>query len=129
MLETLWGPSAIAAVENIKQSSPRWADVDKIYVQTIEEQKKKFCSEFTSKQSLDDLFGVGRWTAMMRFLILQASGKERIIDDALRAGINAATNAWETIFTIDADFPHCWFSSSCVRSFAYSTPGSTWIRA
>ena len=41
---------------------------------------------------------------MVRFLVTQASGKERAIDNAKRAGHNRFSKFLETIFTISADW-------------------------
>ena len=101
----LWGQNAVEWVESILASQPKWADVDEIHKATEKEQGQGYCSRFYTKEELDKKFGVGQWRCQKRFMIAQASGKKRCIDDALRAGMNEATTAEETITTIQPDFP------------------------
>ena len=103
--QELWGQSAVEWVDSIEVSQPRWPDVEEIYKQTQAEQVEGYCSRFYSRTELDARFGRGQWRCQRRFLISQASGKKRCIDDALRAGMNDATSMEETITTIPPDFP------------------------
>ena len=50
-----------------------------------------------SVAQLDHKFGPGYWRAVPRFLITQASGKQRLIDDAKQGSHNLATDMEETI--------------------------------
>eukprot|EP00435_Cladocopium_sp_Y103_P025373 s2946_g6.t1 len=96
------GPAAERAVENILRSPPpRFAD--EILRITLEEQDKGFCGEFLTKAQVDALHGAGAWRPMERFLIQQADGKTRAIDNCRRTGHNAATTLYETITTVNVD--------------------------
>jgi hypothetical protein len=99
------GPRAAAWVDDLEDSPPRWADVQAIYDQTIKEQKAGYCGPLRSRGQLDDMYGIGGWRPQKRFLITQAGGKRRVIDDACKSGHNAATSTWETIFTVSCEFP------------------------
>ena len=55
-------------------------------------------------QAMNDLFGVGGWRAVERFLIVQPDGKQRVIDNARKSGHNIHTSMQETISTVNVDF-------------------------
>ena len=103
-IQDFLGPAASQWVDELEAMTPRWDDVDYIYQQTIKEQKAGYCGPFLSKSGLDEKYGVGGWRPQKRFLITQAGGKKRVIDDAHRSGHNAATRTWETIFTVNCEF-------------------------
>lgn len=92
----------VAMQEMCLRAPPRHADV--ILAITQEEQRKGYCSPFFTKLELDDRFGVGQWRAFGRFLLTQADGKQRAIDDARKSGHNSATCLHETIHTVHLDF-------------------------
>jgi len=98
------GPSAVQWVDEIEQSQPRWAHVEEIHRQTQAEQEKGWCGAWMTRQQMDKYYGAGMWRPQKRFLIEQASGKLRVIDDALRSGHNKATKCFETIYTLANDF-------------------------
>ena len=52
---------------------------------------------------LDHMFGPGRWRPVPRFLVTQASGKQRLIDDAKQGSHNSATDMEETVYTVGID--------------------------
>ena len=52
---------------------------------------------------------MGQWRPLERFLIKQADGKKRCVDNARRTGHNARTTLIETITTVNID---------CVATFA-----------
>ena len=107
-LETWLGTEAETAIANILHSRPpRFAD--DILKVTLEEQERGFCGPFMTKMEVDHLFGLGRWRPLERFLIKQADGKLRMIDNARRTGHNACTLLHETITTVNVD---------CIASFA-----------
>ena len=86
---------------------PRFSD--EILEVTQEEQARGFCGPFLTKCEVDALFGPGRWRPLERFLIKQADGKLRMIDNARKTGHNACTILHETITTVNVD---------CIASFA-----------
>jgi len=57
-----------------------------------------------SASEMDALFGAGNWISMERFMVRQASGKLRCIDNAKKRGQNKAARMFETIFIIGLDF-------------------------
>ena len=99
------GPAAEQWVSDLEASQPRWTDVDDIYSHTVKEQAAGYCGPFASRQELDLRYGAGGWRPQRRFMITQAGGKRRAIDDASRSGHNAATFNWEAILTINCEFP------------------------
>ena len=103
--EQVWGDAAVAWVDEVEASAPRSQDTEDILAQTLKEQELGYCSQFYTRKQLDAKFGQGQWRCQKRFLITQPSGKQRVIDDALRSSLNVATKAQETIYTLDADFP------------------------
>ena len=102
-----WLQDAPSRIENVmNQGPPRHPDL--IYQLTMEEQKKGFCSSFLTKQEVDDLFGRGKWRPLERFLVIDPSGKPRVIDNARKTEHNRATLMRETIHTTNVDFvPSC----------------------
>ena len=79
------------------------SDAQAIWELTQEECAKGWCSGPFSVAQLDQKFGPGRWRPVPRFRITQASGKQRLIDDAKQGSHNLATDMEETIFTIGID--------------------------
>ena len=79
------------------------SDAQTIWDLTQEECDKGWCSGPFSVAQLDSKFGPGRWRPVPRFLITQASGKQRLIDDAKQGSHNLATDMEETIYTIGID--------------------------
>ena len=53
---------------------------------------------------MDIKYGVGQWRPIHRFVVHQADGKVRVIDDGRRGGQNAASRMVETIRCISVDF-------------------------
>ena len=98
-----WFADGPAAVDRILASRPPLHYED-IYLATREEQDKGFCSEFMSRSQLDSLFGPGQWRPLERFIIKQADGKMRVIDNARKTLHNACTSLQETISTTTVDF-------------------------
>ena len=94
------GPDAIA---RIMASKPPLHFED-IFATTVEEQEKGFCSPFLTKAQVDAVFGPGRWRPLERFLIKQADGKKRMIDNARKTLHNSCTSLHETISTTNIDF-------------------------
>ena len=94
------GPDAIA---RIMASKPPLHFED-IFATTVEEQEKGFCSPFLTKAQVDALFGHGQWRPLERFLIKQADGKKRVIDNARKTLHNSCTSLHETISTTNIDF-------------------------
>ena len=107
-LDTWLGAHAEEAIAAILASRPpRFAeDILKV---TQEEQERGFCGPFLTKSEIDSMFGPGQWRPLERFLIKQADGKLRMIDNARRTGHNACTVLHETITTVNVD---------CIASFA-----------
>ena len=71
---------------------------------TQDEIEKEFCSPLRTAREMDDVFGVGGWRFVERFLIIQPDGKKRAIDNARKSGHNAHTTMHETISTVNVDF-------------------------
>ena len=59
--------------------------VDKI----IAEHKKGFCSSLYTRTAMDRMFGRGRWRPLVRFQIIQADNKKRMIDNGRKTQHNA----------------------------------------
>lgn len=101
--ESWLGEAAEHAISKILHSgAPRYHE--DILEVTQDEQRKAFCSPFYTKLELDDRFGVGQWRPMERFMILQADGKKRVIDNARKSLHNTHTELFETIHTVSVDF-------------------------
>ena len=107
-LEEWLGATAVLAVDALLARPPprHHAEILKI---TREEQDRGFCGPFLTRLEVDDLYGPGEWRPLERFLIQQADGKCRCIDNARRTGHNAHTQLLETITTVNVD---------CIASFA-----------
>lgn len=102
-LDTWLGAAAEEAISKIIHSgAPRFHE--EILEVTQEEQSKSFCSPFYTKLELDDRFGAGNWRPMERFMIVQADGKRRVIDNARKSLHNENTEMFETIHTVSVDF-------------------------
>ena len=76
--------------------------------------KKGFAEGSYWRADLDSRFGWGGWRPLVRFIVTQASGKLRAIDNATKSGQNAHTNMQETIYTISAD----WVAEACAVTLA-----------
>ena len=98
-----WLAEGPMAISRIMASRPPLHFED-IFATTVEEQEKGFCSPFLTKEQVDALLGVGRWRPLERFLIKQADGKKRVIDNAKKTCHNACTSLHETISTTNIDF-------------------------
>ena len=79
-------------------------EADAIYEMTMAEIKKGYSSELMPAIEVNRRFGVGGWRPLHRFLILQADGKRRLIDDGKRGEQNCWASLQETIFTVGIDF-------------------------
>lgn len=84
------GASATADVQRLVRSKPP-LHREAIHQITLDEIAKGFCSPLRSMKEMDDLFGVGGWRAVERFLIIQPDGKQRAIDNARKSGHNHHT--------------------------------------
>ena len=96
---------------------------------TQDEIEKEFCSPLRTAREMDDVFGVGGWRFVERFLIIQPDGKKRAIDNARKSGHNAHTTMHETISTVNVDF--CASVARMLHSeMTFSQNGSTsvWVR-
>ena len=103
-LETqFFGTPAIEALDELLASKPP-KDHKDIFDLTVEEQGKQYCSNFMSATAANKKFGVGKWRPIHRFLVHQADGKRRLIDDGRRGQQNQWAAMPETIFTIGVDF-------------------------
>ena len=94
---------AATAVQRIMESSPP-RDAAEIQQVTEAEQAKGFCSPWLTKRDLDAQYGIGGWRPLERFLIEQADGKRRVIDNARSTGHNRHTAMAETIHTVNIEF-------------------------
>ena len=101
----------LLAVESLLQQSPP-SDHEVILEVTRNEIQKGFYSQLMFRQEVDDLFGHWKWRPLEQFLIRQADGKDRVIDNARKTGHNAHTEMCETMFTVSVDFV-------CARQLAY----------
>ena len=100
------GPAAQQEVDDIvSRGPPRYHR--EIHQVTCEEIEKGFCGPFLTKLQVDDLFGPGCWRPFERFMIIQADGKQRCIDNARKSGHNEHTAMFETISTTSVDFIAC----------------------
>ena len=105
-LDDWTGDDAIRAVDALVRSRPprHFEDIHKV---TVEEQTKGFCGPFETRLELDDKYGPGQWRPLERFMIVQADGKQRVIDNARKSGHNQHTTMNETITTVNVDFVAC----------------------
>lgn len=86
-----WLANASEVVDQLMCSRPpKFAE--EILATTKEEIEKGFCSPLCSRAALDSKFGRGRWRPMERFLIKQADGKLRVIDNCRRTEHNSHTS-------------------------------------
>ncbi len=87
------GPAAIQAVDSLLASRPpRFAD--EIFQVMQEEQERNFCGPFLTRNDMDTIYGPGPWRPLERFIIEQADGKKRVIDNCRKTGHNAQTRLW-----------------------------------
>ena len=97
------GSKAINAVDRIVTSRPPRFHAD-ILATTKDEMAKGFCSELRTRLWFDKHYGAGAWRPLERFIIQQADGKLRVIDNCKRTEHNRHTAMHETIYTITVDF-------------------------
>ena len=95
-------PAREAVEELLKTKAPKDADV--IFAMTQDEIAKGYCKELMTAAQVNKHFGVGRWRPLHRFVIHQADGKMRLIDDGRRGRQNEWAALHETIYTISVDF-------------------------
>ena len=95
-------PAREAVDELLKMKAPRDADV--IFAMTQKEIEKGYCKELMTAAQVNRQFGVGGWRPLHRFVIHQADGKMRLIDDGRRGRQNEWAALHETIYTISVDF-------------------------
>ena len=88
---------------NTVLASPPPRDATEIFQLTAEEIDKQFTQPLRTADEVDAMFGKGRWRPIYRFLVRQADGKTRLIDDGRRGGQNQWSALEETIFTIGID--------------------------
>ena len=98
-----WLSEAPEVIRSILESGPP-RNPELIYTLTTEEQAKDYCSEFYTSKELDQRFGAGQWRPLERFLVIDPSGKPRVIDNARKSLHNKATLMPETIHTTNIDF-------------------------
>lgn len=94
---------AINAVDRIVTSRPPRFHAD-ILATTKDEMAKGFCSELRTRLWFDKHYGAGAWRPLECFIIQQADGKLRVIDNCKRTEHNRHTAMHETIYTITVDF-------------------------
>ena len=70
---------------------------------SLEDVDDGFATGLFTKKQVDGIFGKGKWCPSKRFLLTDASGKPRVIDDTNRSWVNEFTDVLETIFTISVD--------------------------
>ena len=97
-----YGEAAIAEVEQVTASPPP-KDAEEIWALTQEEIDKNFTEDLVTAAQMDARFGRGRWRPIHRFLVRQADGKVRLIDDGRRGKQNEFASLSETIYTIGID--------------------------
>ena len=102
-LDQWLGTAAEADLDRLLRTRPP-EHVQDILDLTNDEIEKEFCSPLRTAREMDDLFGVGGWRFVERFLIIQPDGKKRAIDNARKSGHNAHTTMHETISTVNVDF-------------------------
>ena len=114
------GPAAIQAVDSLLASRPpRFAE--EIFQVTQEEQERNFCGPFLTRNDMDTIYGPGQWRPLERFIIEQADGKKRVIDNCRKTGHNGQTRLWETIWTVSIDCIAS-FTRMVAERFALSDP-------
>ena len=123
-LDTWLGDDAEQAINRIVTSPPpRFAE--EIFEITRGEQAKDFCGPFFTKAEVDETHGVGAWRPMERFLVRQADGKTRAIDNCRRTGHNRATLLHETITTVNIDAIATFGRMVCDALELCEAPGSS----
>ena len=101
--DDFFGLPAEQAVTDLLTSKPP-QDHEDIYTLTCEEIGKGYSSKLLSLTQVNNMFGSGLWRPIHRFLVHQADGKKRLIDDGRRGRQNAWAGMYETIFSIGVDF-------------------------
>ena len=84
-------------------NSPPPKDAEEIWRLTLEEIEKNFTEPLVSASEINAGFGKGQWRPIHRFLVRQADGKVRLIDDGRRGQQNQFATLAETIYTIGID--------------------------
>lgn len=96
------GDAAVEAIDKLMCSKPpKFAE--EIVKITRKEHQRGFCSDFLTRGQLDACYGRGQWRAIPRFLLQQADGKLRAIDNGRRSQHNEMTELDETITTVNVD--------------------------
>ena len=80
-------PSLIRSIEAERPHE----EVDFIWESCLKEYKKGFAETPQPREALDARYGVGGWSPVPSFCIVQSCGKKRRIDNGRRGGQNAAT--------------------------------------
>ncbi len=117
------GDSAVSAVDELMCRRPPAFAEDIVQI-TIDEHKKGFCSDFLTRGQLDACYGRGQWRAIPRFLIRQADGKLRAIDNGRRSQHNEMTDLGETITTVNVDLIA---SIGRMLTLAFGDPLPEWL--
>ncbi|CAK0807283.1 unnamed protein product, partial [Prorocentrum cordatum] len=100
--EVFFGQAAVAAVADLRCGPPP-RDAEEIWRLAQEEIHKDFTEPWRTAAEMDTMFGVGRWRPLHRFLVCQADGKLRLIDNGHRGRQNEFAAVAETIYTIGID--------------------------
>ena len=98
-----YGENALEEVAALERSGPP-KDAETIWQLTQKDVEAGFCAQPASRRHMDARYGPGQWRPIHRFIVHQADGKVRMIDDGRRGGQNAASRMVETIRCIGIDF-------------------------
>ena len=102
--QELLGDYARECVQKIMKAEPSEEFSDEIWKLSLDEVQKGFAHPMCTAEELDALYGPGQWLPMERFMVRQASGKLRCIDNGKKYKHNKAAKMLETLFIVGLDF-------------------------
>ena len=102
--EVLLGAHAVKTIEGLPGKLRRGRFLTEIKESVLKEVAEGGAKGVYAENDLNEMFGVGGWLPLERFMRQQSSGKMRPIDNGKKYGHNKASLETETIHTSSPDF-------------------------
>ncbi|CAE8593271.1 unnamed protein product, partial [Polarella glacialis] len=102
--QTLLGTHAVKAIEGLPEKLRRGRFLLEIKESVLKEVAEGGAKGVYAENDLNDMFGVGGWLPLDRFMHQQSCGKMRPIDNGKTYGHNKASLETETIYASGPDF-------------------------
>ncbi|CAE8598126.1 unnamed protein product, partial [Polarella glacialis] len=102
--EVFLGAHALKTIEGLPGKLRRGRFLTEIKESVLKEVAEGGAKGVYTENDLNEMFGVGGWLPLERFMHQQSSGKMRPIDNGKKYGHNKASLETETIYTSSPDF-------------------------